>query len=162
VDSASIAAKHGGDLTGPSSTDRGKFGTKRHLVVDRSGIPLAVLLSAANLHDSRAFEPFLDSIPPLRRRRPPPNRPEKIHAEKAYDIPRCRGYLRRRRIGCRIARKGVESSAGLGRHRGVVERTLAWIGQFSRLLVRHERRSETHLAFTLAACALICLRFALR
>ena len=29
-------------------TDRGKLGSKRHILVDAGGIPLAVLLSAAN------------------------------------------------------------------------------------------------------------------
>ena len=31
----------GGDAVGPNPTDRGKPGTKRHIVVDRAGIPLA-------------------------------------------------------------------------------------------------------------------------
>ena len=35
----------GGELTGPNPTDRGKPGSKRHLVVDRTGIPLAALLT---------------------------------------------------------------------------------------------------------------------
>ena len=41
----------GGQETGKNPTDRGKQGTKRHLVVDAHGIPLAVLASAANVHD---------------------------------------------------------------------------------------------------------------
>ena len=61
LDSASIPAKHGGDHTDSNPTDRGKLGTKRHLVVDRNGIPLAMLLSAANVHDSRFLNRF--SIP---------------------------------------------------------------------------------------------------
>ena len=47
LDSASIAAKRGGDRTGANPTDRGKPGTKRHVVVDRKGIPLAALITAA-------------------------------------------------------------------------------------------------------------------
>ena len=42
----------GGQKTGPNPTDRGKSGSKRHLVVDRNGIPLTVRHSAANVHDS--------------------------------------------------------------------------------------------------------------
>src|SRR5919112_4380411 len=52
LDAASLPAKAGGAATGPNPTDRGKPGSKRHLVVDRQGIPLAVLLTAANVHDS--------------------------------------------------------------------------------------------------------------
>jgi transposase len=58
----------------------------------------------------------------------------------------------------RIARRGVESRERLGRYRWVVERTLACIGQFCRLQLRHERRADIHLAFLTLACALICLR----
>ena len=161
VDSSSIAAPYGGDHTGPNPTDRGKAGTKRHVVVDRSGIPLAVLITAANVHDSKAFELLLGSIPPIRRSRAgrPRVRPQKVHADKAYDIARCRDYLQSRGIGCRIARKGVESSARLGRHRWVVERTLAWMNRFRRLAIRYERRADVHLALVILACSLICANF---
>jgi IS5 family transposase len=37
--------------TGPNPTDRRKLGSKHHLIVDAQGIPLAVILSAANQHD---------------------------------------------------------------------------------------------------------------
>ena len=36
--------------------DRGKHGSKRHLLVDGDGVPLAVWLPAANVHDSEVFE----------------------------------------------------------------------------------------------------------
>jgi IS5 family transposase len=85
-------------------------------------------------------------------------RPQTLHADKAYDIPRCRRFLRRRGIRIRIARKGVESSERLGRHRWVVERTLAWLNQFRRLTIRYERRQDIHEAFLSLGYALICLR----
>ena len=160
MDSASIPAKRGGEYTGANPTDRGKPGTKRHIVVDRLGIPLTVLLNGAILQDSRAFEQLLDSSPSVRRRRAgrPRRRPETVHADKAYDVPRCRIYLTRRRIACRIARRGIESSVRLGRFRWVVERPLAWLTRFRRLTVRYERRIDIHLPFTSLACALICFR----
>ncbi len=58
----------------------------------------------------------------------------------------------------RIARKGVERSDRLGRHRWVVERTLAWLNRFRRLAIRDERRGDLHQGFLLLACSLICLR----
>src|SRR4029450_7839461 len=54
----SVRAKHGGELTGPNPTDRGKPGTKYHVVVATDGIPLAAVPSAANVHDTRLF-PYL-------------------------------------------------------------------------------------------------------
>jgi transposase len=59
----------------------------------------------------------------------------------------------------RIARRGVEGSERLGRHRWVVERTLAWFARFRRLTVRYERRLDILLAFHLLAAGLVCLRF---
>ena len=51
VDSCSVRAKRGGDLVGPNPADRGKPGTKYHVVVDADGLPLAVVASAANVND---------------------------------------------------------------------------------------------------------------
>jgi transposase len=121
LDAASVPAKAGGAATGPNPTDRGKPGSKRHLVVDRQGIPLAVLLTAANVHDSVVLEEALDAVPPVRQPRGRPRRrPEKLHADKAYDHRRCRRALTKRRIKVRIARTGIESKERLGRHRWVV------------------------------------------
>jgi transposase len=56
----------------------------------------------------------------------------------------------------RIARRGIESSQRLGRHRWVVERTLAWLNRYRRLTIRYERRADIHQAFLTLGCALIC------
>jgi len=106
------------------------------------------------------LEEVMDAVPPIRQCwGPPRRRPTKLHADKAYDHQRCRRALVRRHIQPRIARRGVESSARLGRHRWVVERTLAWFGQFRRLAMRYERRLDIYLAFTTLAAALITWRF---
>jgi IS5 family transposase len=128
--------------------------------VDRQGIPLAVWLTAANVHDSVVFEDLIEAVEPIQRPHGRPRqRPDKLHADKGYDFPRCRAYLRKRGIECRIARRGIESSQKLGRHRWVVERTFAWFNRFRRLTIRYERLADVHLAFLDLACALICLRF---
>jgi transposase len=103
------------------------------------------------------FEELIDAIPSIRRPRGRPRRrPATLHADKAYDIRRCRQALRQRHIAIRIARKGIESSAKLGRHRWVVERSFAWLDQFRRLTIRYERREEIHHAFVSLGCSLIC------
>jgi transposase len=123
-------------------------------------VPLAIALTGAHVHDSKAFEDLIDAIPPVQGKSGRPrSRPEKLHADKAYDYPRCRRFLRKRDIKARIARRGVESSERLGRHRWVVERTLAWISRCRRLCVRYERRADIHLAFLLLCCSLICLSY---
>ena len=150
----------GGAATGPNPTDRGRPGTKRHLLVDANGIPLAVRLSPANRHDSRLLAPVLDAVQPVRQcRGRPRRRPAKLHADKAYDHAACRRACRDRRIVPRIARRGIDGSERLGRHRWVVERTLAWFARFRRFAVRYERRADICEAFHHLAAAVICARF---
>ena len=123
---------------------------------------MAVGLSAANTHDSMLLEAMVDAVAPVKRPRGRPGRPRKrpakLHGDKGYDYPRCRRALRRRGICPRIARRGIEPSQRLGRHRYVVERSLAWLVGYRRLQVRYERRAEILLGFLHLACALICLK----
>jgi hypothetical protein len=69
------SARSKGALTGANPVDRGKQGTKLHLAGDAGGLPLAVVLTAANAHDSTMLGAVVDDIPPIRmptrRRRPP-------------------------------------------------------------------------------------------
>jgi len=108
------------------------------------------------------LEAVVDAVPPVKgpRGRPgrPRRRPVKLHGDKGYDYPRCRKALRRRGITSRIARRGIESSQRLGRHRYVAERSLAWLVGYRRPQVRYERRADILLGFVYLACALICLK----
>lgn len=153
----------GGQRTGKNPTDKRKAGSKRNVVVDRGGVPLAVILAAANVHDSKVLEEAADGIEPIKqpRRRPgrPRKRPKKLHTDKGYDFPRCRKALRKRGINARIARRGIESSERLGGHRWVVERTLAWLGRYRSLVVRYERRADIHEAFLHLGRSLIYLNY---
>jgi IS5 family transposase len=88
----------------------------------------------------------------------PRRRPTRLHADKAYDHRRCRRACHVRRIKPRIARRGVDRSDKLGRHRWVVERTLAWLNRFRRLTIRYERRADIHHAFLTLGCAIICFQ----
>jgi len=106
------------------------------------------------------LEEAVDAIEPIKRPRGRPRkRPKKLHADKGYDFPRCRKALRKRGITPRIARRGIDSSECLGRHRWVVERTLAWLGRYRRLTIRYERRADIHEAFLHLGCSLICLNY---
>jgi transposase len=89
----------------------------------------------------------------------PRKRPEKLHADKAYDDKKCKGALRRSGIKSRIARKGIESSEKLGRHRWVVECTLAWLAKYRRFTIRYEQRENIHEAFLHLDCSLICFNY---
>lgn len=149
-------------MTGRKSTDRGKPGSKYHLLCDANGLPLHALISAANTHDNKLFEPLLDTNPGVSRRRGrrgrPQRRPEKVRADKGYDFPRCRSNLRRRGIKVRIAHRGIDSSTKLGRHRWVVERTISWLLRFKRLALRYDRTERTMVPLLILGMVLINLR----
>ena len=146
-------------MTGPNPTDRGKSGSKIHLVVDRNRLPLSLGISGAHMHDSLGLASLVRGIPPIRSRRGPRRRhPAKLHADKGYDYHHLRRWLRERGITPRIARKGVESSQRLGRHRWVVERTVSWLSSCRRLHRRYERKAERFLAFVGIAAALMTYR----
>ena len=118
---------------------------------------MTAAVTAANVNDTTMFEAVLEDVPAVRtpsgRRR---TRPVKLHADKGYDSRANRAYLRRRGIRPRIARRGVESSTRLGRHRWRVERSLSWLSCFRRLQVRWDRDSGRWFAFILVACAVVC------
>jgi transposase len=126
---------------------------------DRTGLPLTALTSAANTADADVLVPLLDSLAPVRSRRGRPrNRPDKLHGDKAYNNQYIRADLRHRRIAARLARKGIESSTRLGRHRWVIERTMSWLMRYRRLVRRYERLADHFQGFVTIACALICHR----
>ncbi|GGQ08007.1 IS5 family transposase [Streptomyces griseomycini] len=101
----------GGPPTGPNPTDRGKPGSRIHLITDRNGLPSALGVSGANMHDGLGLEPLVRGIPPIRSRRGSRRRrPAKLRADKGYDYDHLRRWLSKRGIRHRIARKGIEPS----------------------------------------------------
>lgn len=90
---------------------------------------------------------------PGRPRRPP----EKLHADKDYDYPRCRRHLNRPGIKVRIARRGIEAKTHLDRRRWVVERTISWVLHFTRFGIRYDRAEAALLPSPMLARTLINL-----
>lgn len=70
------AGQKRGAKTGRNPVDRGKPGTKHHLLTDPKGLPLVVASTGANRQESSVFEAMIDAISPIkqarggRRRRP--------------------------------------------------------------------------------------------
>jgi transposase len=149
-------------LTGANPVDRGKAGSKYHLLIDAGGLPLAVGLSAANTHDSLLLEQLVDAVPAV------------IGATRSAGAAAQATGQAARRQGLRLPglpagtaaqehhpadrppRGGVQHR--LGRHRWKVERSLAWLLANRRLTIRYERRGDLLTAFLHLACALICAR----
>ena len=60
------AGEKRGSATGPSPVDRGRPGSKHHLLVDQSGLPLAFTLTGSNRNDVTQLIPLLDAVPAVR------------------------------------------------------------------------------------------------
>ena len=147
-----------GAKTGPNPTDRGKNGSKRHLITDGQGIPLAIEHTAANVHDSNMAIPVVDAIPPIKtangcRRK----RPDEVLADRGYDAEdKIRKELRQRRIKPFVAKRNTEHGSGLGKYRYVVEACFDWLFNWRRLRVRYEKRDDIHEALLIIGCSMIC------
>jgi transposase len=118
VDSCSIRAVYGGHQTGPNPTDRAKRGSKRHLICDGRGVPLAVHLTGANGNDSQEALALVDAIPPLHGERGRPRqRPDCVLGDRGYDAAAIRRGLRTRHIVPLLAMRRTNHGSGLGRWR---------------------------------------------
>jgi len=161
LDSKSVAAPLGGQKTGKNPTDRGKLGSKRHILTDARGAPLAVVVSGANAHDLTCALAVLDAVAVKR-----PQRTYRVHhlcADKAYDADDLRQAIHERHYWVHIGRRGV-APAIVPAHRRqparrwVVERTLSWQNDFRALRTRWAKKPENWLALIHFACALVLWR----
>lgn len=147
-----------GDCVGKNPTDRAKLGTKRHLHVDRHGIPLAVSLSGANDHDKTQLRTVLDAR--VVERPSPSSTRQHLCLDKGYDYPDIRLNVWSRGYVGHIPHRG-EKPRMRKKHparRWVVERTNRWHNLFRRLKIRYEVHAQNYLGFVQFACAIICFR----
>jgi len=162
LDGVITKAPLGGEATGPSPVDRAKSGTKRSVLTDRRGAPLAVVVTGANTPDKTVALETVDGVGVPR--------PEKVvyrlhHLclDKGYDYEDViEGMLERDYI-LHLKHRGESTPAvpPEKKHparRWVVERTHAWHNKFRRLLVRWERNVEHYKALIHLASVLILYR----
>lgn len=160
ADSTKSRALGGGDDTGPNPTDRGKLGTKHHVLTDAQGIPLAVTVTGANAADVTQLLPLVDGIPDLSgKEADKPTLPEELYADRAYDSEPHREELRDRGIEPKIPKRRTEHGSGLGVYRWVVERTNSWLHSFGKLRLRTDPDGNVHRALVSLGSALICMWF---
>lgn len=135
------------------------------LVTDGQGLPLGAVVASAQQAEVKLAEATLATVqvPRLGGGRPR-QRPTTLVADRGYDSDPLRQRLRRRGIRpCipfrrnRRPRRGRKPDLRAYRHRWHVERTFAWLGNYRRLLVRHERLAGVYHGFLLFAFILICL-----
>src|SRR5439155_2973155 len=137
------------------------------VVVDGQGVPLGSHLDSASPAEVKLVTPTLAAVrvPRAGRGRPKSN-PQRLIADKGYDSDGLRRQLRRRGIEliCPHRRNRRRPARQDGRplrryrKRWKIERTLAWLGNYRRLVVRYERQIHIYEAFFHVACLLITLR----
>jgi len=132
------------------------------MVVDQNGVPLALVLSGANVHDSKEHDHSWDSF--ILRRPDPAWLPQHACEDKGYDFPTCRRKLSRKGYIVHIPRRGPSSDAKTWKHhpsrRWVIERTGRWVNLFRALKIRYCRKAVNYEALVHFANAIICFRMA--
>ncbi|MFE5509692.1 transposase [Streptomyces sp. NPDC056529] len=151
------AGEKRGAPTGPNPVDRGKKGSRQHVLSEAQGISPGVAVFGANTHDSQALKALVRAIPTVPSHRGPHRRrPGKLRADKAYFSAGHLAWLRERGIAPRIARPGIETSERPDHHRWKIEGSIARLFGYHRLTVRYERKGSHFLAFPGLAAALTC------
>jgi putative transposase len=153
LDSAIIPAPLGGAKTGKNPTDRAKLGSKRHVLVDRRGVPLALTVSGANVPDYQCAEVTLLNLVVRRSWRDRLGNLVVRHfcADKGYDYDEVHRVAQRLGYRVHIAhrrRRGEpEPPPVQGRRhparRWVIERTNSWHNRFRALKIRWEKNLRT-------------------
>ncbi|MFE7673920.1 IS5 family transposase [Streptomyces albidoflavus] len=159
VDSSTSPGAKRGPKTGRSPVNRGRTGSKHHLITDATGIPLAATLTGGNRNDVTQLIPLLEAVPPVRGKRGRPRRrPDLALGDRGYDHGKYRRLVWALGVKPVTARRGTEHGSGLGAQRWFVERAVAHLHWFRRLRIRWEIRDDIHEAFLTLGCVLICWR----
>jgi len=171
ADSSTVKAPFARAAVGPAPTDRGKQGTKRSILCDRRGLPLALCIDGANRHDSKLLFSTLDALL-AEQPEPTVEHPQNLCLDAAYDHEAIYGELYERGYEPHVRlnrkyhtwyqppREAANSlEPGKTPRRWVVERFFSWLNRWRRLLIRWEKLGETYQAFLQLACGLICFQY---
>ena len=150
-----------GEKTGPNPTDRAKRGMKRSVLTDGSGIPLSVVIDAANRNDHTLMRQTLEAIP-VHRPRPHPKAPQHLCLDKGYDFAEPRRLAEEFAFTLHLRTRGEEAAAkqhaNAKARRWVVERTHSWFNRFRGILIRWSKKPANYLAMIHIACGVIAWR----
>ncbi len=148
---------------GRNPTDRGKPGTKRSVLSEGHGLPLAVVIAGANRTDMKLLARTLDALV-IARPAPTPEQPQGVCLDKGYDFDTIRDQLDVRGYTPHIRSIGEDTvyarslDPSKTPRRWVVERLHSWLNRSRRLVIRWEKLKQTYTAFVHLACALLCFQ----
>ena len=142
------------------------------VAIDVRGIPLTGILSSASTSEFKLLFPTLDTLSVEKRPLHPITKPKKLIADKGYDAKWIREKLRSKGITPYIPKKRSRGQTEYPaynaqikpwyRIRWIVERTIAWIGNYRRVTTRYEYYDHIYKAFFQLACIMICLNWVLK
>jgi putative transposase len=132
------------------------------VLTEGQGIPIAVIVAGANRHDMKLLAAALDAVV-VERPEPTGAAPPHVCLDKGYDYDECRQVAERHGYISHIRSRGEEQREkravpGCRARRWVVEVCHSWVSRFRKLLVRFEKKLETHLALLQFACAYLVLK----
>jgi transposase len=171
-----------GAKTGNNPTDRSKLGTKRHILTDKKGITLSVVISPASTHDVKLVTDVVDNtvikrprssyrskLKSRRRRR----RLQHLCLDKGYKSIEeeqeliKRGYIlhipikkkkKKKKGGEDSEETAIPNRKRYSPKRWVVERTNSWHNRFRKLFTRYEKKDENYLRLVQFSCCIIIYR----
>ncbi len=166
-------------MTGHNPTDRSKLGTKRHVLTDKNGIPISVVISSANTPDIKLVTNVVDNTvikrPSNKTRTTGGRRRRKLQhlcLDKGYNSEQeeqeliKRGYVlhippKRKRDEKEEIKVTTLYRSNRKKHspkRWVVERTNSWHNKFRKLFTRYEKKVENYLGLVQFSCCIIIYR----
>jgi transposase len=149
-------------------------GSTLDLLTEGQGLPIALEITAADVHETRPVLAMVDAIEVQPKGRRFKRRPKRLLADRGYDSMPLRRALRARSIRPIIpARIWKDRKRKAGRPPGSfapeqyqgrwkIERTHAWMDNYRRVAVRWDHTSSAFKAWSTLACIMICLNNILR
>jgi len=169
-------------MTVHNPVDRSKLGTKRHILTDKNGIPISVVISSATTHDIKLVTDVVDNAvikrpSSYKTKKTGRGRRKNQHLclDKAYNSKQeeqeliKRGYVlhiptkRKRHKNEKEEEDKVTTQHCSNRKkhsakRWVVERTNSWHNRFRKLFTRYEKKVENYLGLVQLSCSIIIYR----
>src|SRR5687768_17183366 len=172
-----------GAKTGNNPTDRSKLGTKRHILTDKNGIPLSVVISpasTASTHDINLVTDVVDNTVIRQTSSKSKNKrrqQQHLCLDKGYNSAEEEKELIKRDyvLHIPIKKKKKKKKKGMNNEkeippsiattikqyspkRWVVERTNSWHNRFRKLFTRYEKKAENYLGLIQFSCSMIVYR----
>ena len=127
------------------------------MIGDAQGTPLLIHTTPANVRDDMPAVQMVKSLPAVKQPRGRPRRkPKQLLGDRGYGFPWTIAAIVLLGIVSLLCPRGTPHGSGLGKRRYVIERTMAWMGNFRRIKCCYEKPGEHFQAFHDLAASVLC------